>query len=161
MKQIKMITRKLFSVIIICSLILSGLMVGILHESFAEVSTNGLWDFSYEEGSTTEVVLLSFIKPTGWDGILTIPSTIKVDGVDKTVVSMNYGFASNLTTSLKELKFEAPELTIKREAFMDCTLLTSITFPDGGRYTFNENNTFNGCTSLESVDMSLLLRRFF
>lgn len=98
-------------------------------------------DFQYAEiEGGVAIIYCSSVDP-----VITVPS--EIDGIKVTEI-YPAAFSEN---KAEEIIFSEGITTIRKMAFMNCTNLKNITLPQS--VTLIEDNTFDGCESLESADL--------
>lgn len=87
---------------------------------------------------------------------VTIPATVKVNGVSYPVTSVDKGAFKN-NTNIKKVKLGKNIKNIEADAFRGCKNLTSVSLPSNLQTI--EKNSFNGCSSLKSVKLPKTVKK--
>lgn len=87
---------------------------------------------------------------------VTIPATVKVNGVSYPVTSVDKGAFKN-NTNIKKVKLGKNIKNIEADAFRGCKNLTSVSLPSNLQTV--EKNSFNGCSSLKSVKLPKTVKK--
>lgn len=87
---------------------------------------------------------------------VTIPATVKVNGVSYPVTSVDKGAFKN-NTNIKKVKLGKNIKNIEAGAFRGCKNLTSVSLPSNLQTV--EKNSFNGCSSLKSIKLPKTVKK--
>ncbi len=108
------------------------------------------WSFKANE-ATKQITNLKCTNPEGISGEIEIPSTIEVEGVEYTVVSLEYDAfkgASAITKVTIPNTVNLMKEYINNGCFENCTSLTSVEL---GNITNINSNCFKGCVALKTI----------
>lgn len=87
---------------------------------------------------------------------VTIPATVKVNGVSYPVTSVDKSAFKN-NNSIKKVKLGKNIKNIEAGAFRGCKNLTSVSLPSNLQTV--EKNSFNGCSSLKSIKLPKTVKK--
>ena len=104
---------------------------------------------SYEVNKSTKSVSVSNMGDVKTSTV-TIPSTVKIDGVCYKVTSVDKNAFKN-NTKIKTVQLGKNITKIEAGAFQGCKKLTSVKLPS--KLMTISKNSFNGCSSLKTVSM--------
>ena len=104
---------------------------------------------SYEVNKSTKSVSVSNMGDVKTSTV-TIPSTVKIDGVSYKVTSVDKNAFKN-NTKIKTVQLGKNITKIEAGAFQGCKKLTSVKLPS--KLMTISKNSFNGCSSLKTVSM--------
>ena len=110
---------------------------------------------TYEVDQNKESVSVGDMKDVKSSSV-TIPATVKVNGVSYPVTNVDKGAFKN-NTNIKKVKLGKNIKNIEADAFRGCKNLTSVSLPSNLQTV--EKNSFNGCSSLKSVKLPKTVKK--
>jgi len=110
----------------------------------AAVEKNGIY-YNLDDGTRTAEVTS---HPNEYQGAVTIPEKVDIDGTEYSVTSIGEDAFSNCL-GLTSITIPSSVMSIGDIAFCSCSNLTSITIANG--LTSIGEGAFDGCTSLTSI----------